>query len=199
MTKIPTRDEFAGLAYVFREKLWDVTESAIRVACQKQRAADDAHLPLLAAYDEMIERIVELEAQCDTMGTALLGRGCDGVVHECAVLEARIAELEGVATCDHGEDAAVEWIPAFKNAEIYRCGCGVLLDINNPMQAMTVEEICAAVRGEGEGRIAALKDALTWMVNLAHGVGKGGGPPEPGEFEAATETGKAALARTDRA
>ena len=71
---IPTRDGFKDLL----SGMTDLSDY------------DDA----IAAYDEMIERIVELEAQCDTMGTMLLESGCDGVVHECAVLEARIAALE---------------------------------------------------------------------------------------------------------
>ena len=41
--------------------------------------------------------------------------------------------------------------------------------------------------------IAELEAALRWMVNLAHDVGKSGGRPEPGEFEAATEAGMVAL------
>lgn len=36
--------------------------------------------------------------------------------------------------------------------------------------------------------------ALEWLVNLGHGVGKAGGPPEPGEFEDAMQLAEAALA-----
>jgi hypothetical protein len=36
-------------------------------------------------------------------------------------------------------------------------------------------------------------EALRWLVNVACGVGKAGGEPEPGEFEAAVEAGKSAL------
>jgi len=96
MTKIPTREEFealvseapsAGQAFGMLRH-WGSGMAIVDRRLAKSRAA------LLAAYDEMIERIVELEAQCDTMGTMLLEEGCDGVVHECAVLEARIKELE---------------------------------------------------------------------------------------------------------
>ena len=41
-----------------------------------------------------VARIAELEAQLDAACGVLLDRGCDGVVHECAVLEARVKELE---------------------------------------------------------------------------------------------------------
>ena len=105
MTKIPTRE-------AFREQLKTLIKHARTLEAEdtgwqepvseQEEVENDCRL-LLAAYDEMIERIVELEAQCDTMGTALLGRGCDGVVHECAVLEARIAALEAV--CDSAMDA----------------------------------------------------------------------------------------------
>jgi len=37
-------------------------------------------------------------------------------------------------------------------------------------------------------------EALRWLANLAHDVGKSGGAPEPGEFEAAAFEGVAALA-----
>lgn len=43
------------------------------------------------------------------------------------------------------------------------------------------------------GRVTRLEEALRWMVNLAHGVGRAGGPPESGEWEAATESGADAL------
>lgn len=38
-------------------------------------------------------------------------------------------------------------------------------------------------------------DALRWLVNIACGVGKRGGPPEPYEFEEAVALGKRVLAR----
>ena len=155
MTKIPTRDGFEDLLMAILKAGQKSVQDGLKI--ETIAGCVTALIAPAHVFDEMIERIVELEAQCDTMGTMLLEEGCDGVVHQCAVLEARIKELEAVATCDHGEDAAVEWIPAFKNAEIYRCGCGVLLNINNPIQAMTAEEICAAVRGEA--RIKELEEA----------------------------------------
>jgi hypothetical protein len=42
-------------------------------------------------------------------------------------------------------------------------------------------------------RIAELEAALRWLVNLAHDTGKGGGRPEPGEWEAAFKSGETAL------
>jgi len=123
MTKIPTRDEFAELlsgmtdlsdyddaiaAYdsliAERDDLqerydkWDqdLTDACDDIDAQAERIADDELriAGLQSAIREKNARIAELEAQCDTMGNALLERGCDGVVHECAVLEARIKELE---------------------------------------------------------------------------------------------------------
>lgn len=38
-----------------------------------------------------------------------------------------------------------------------------------------------------------IRGALEWLVNIGHGVGKAGGPPEPGEIETALEYGKDAL------
>ena len=38
-----------------------------------------------------------------------------------------------------------------------------------------------------------LEEALRWLVNLHHGVGKAGGPPEAGEWEAAIIQAKAML------
>ena len=66
-----------------------IERQAARIADDELRIAG-----LQSAIREKNARIAELEAQCDTMGNALLERGCDGVVHECAVLEARIKELE---------------------------------------------------------------------------------------------------------
>lgn len=40
-------------------------------------------------------------------------------------------------------------------------------------------------------------DALRWLVNVVCGVGKAGGEPEPGEFEAAVEAAKDALAEVE--
>lgn len=38
-----------------------------------------------------------------------------------------------------------------------------------------------------------IREALEWLVNLGHGVGRAGGPPEHGEIETALEFGKDAL------
>ena len=91
MTKIPTREEF--------DRLVDAVRHMGHIAALTGRFPPsdldiDPRCALMDAYHKMIERIVELEAQCDTMGTMLLEEGCDGVVHECAVLDARIKELE---------------------------------------------------------------------------------------------------------
>lgn len=40
----------------------------------------------------------------------------------------------------------------------------------------------------------ALVNALNWLTHVACGVGKGGGKPEPGEWEAAIDAGKDAVA-----
>jgi len=42
----------------------------------------------------LLARIAELEAQRDTLLMALDQRGCDGVVHECAIYERRAIELK---------------------------------------------------------------------------------------------------------
>ena len=47
------------------------------------------------------------------------------------------------------------------------------------------------------GAVAAQHDALNWLVYLAHDVGKDGGRPKPGEWEAAFEAGEQALAPFD--
>ena len=47
-----------------------------------------------AAFPHLTARVAELEAQLDAVATVLLERGCEGVVHECAVLEAQVRELE---------------------------------------------------------------------------------------------------------
>ena len=39
----------------------------------------------------------------------------------------------------------------------------------------------------------ALEQALEWLVNLGHGVGKAGGSPEFGEFEEALNAGRVLL------
>lgn len=58
------------------------------------------------------------------------------------------------------------------------------------------EEIAAltATVAQQRQQIADLTAALTWFVNLANDVGKAGGRPEPGEWEACTEAGRRALA-----
>ena len=125
------------------------------VAVEKHRAA------LKEACTAMIERIAELEvdsAQLESDVESVMDRATDfgliAIKYNERMIERdkRIAELEACATCDHGEDAAVEWLPAFENAEIYRCGCGALLNINDPMRAMTAEEICVAVREESRSK-----------------------------------------------
>lgn len=45
----------------------------------------------------------------------------------------------------------------------------------------------------------ALVEALEWLVNVGCGVGRAGGAPEEGEFEAAIEAGKVALAKAKEA
>ena len=57
-------------------------------------AAWEAQLDAVSAALEA--RNAELEAQLDAVCTTLLDRGCEGVVHECAVLEARVKELEAM-------------------------------------------------------------------------------------------------------
>ena len=49
-----------------------------------------------AAFPHLTARVAELEAQLDAVATVLLERGCEGVVHECAVLEAQVRELEAM-------------------------------------------------------------------------------------------------------
>ncbi len=44
-----------------------------------------------------------------------------------------------------------------------------------------------------EKRVKEMREALEWLVHLGHGVGKAGGAPEAGEFEAAIKQGEAAL------
>lgn len=39
----------------------------------------------------------------------------------------------------------------------------------------------------------ALRAALRWLTNVACGVGKAGGAPEPGEYEAAIDSARALL------
>ena len=43
-----------------------------------------------------------------------------------------------------------------------------------------------------------LFEALEWLVHIAHDVGKGGGRPEAGEFEAAVKEGEEALEKARR-
>ena len=42
-------------------------------------------------------------------------------------------------------------------------------------------------------------EALEWMLYVAHDIGKAGGKPEAGEYEAAFDSGKAALAKAEGA
>lgn len=53
----------------------------------------------------------------------------------------------------------------------------------------------AAAREWAEREILQLYEALEWLTYLAHGVGKAGGSPEPGEHIEAATAGKAALAK----
>lgn len=46
---------------------------------------------------------------------------------------------------------------------------------------------------EQANRIAKLESCLRWCVYLGHDIGKSGGKPAPGEFEAAMEQGKKLL------
>lgn len=48
-------------------------------------------------------------------------------------------------------------------------------------------------RDEVAALLKELRDALEWMINLACGVGRAGGPPEDGEWQAAIDAGKLAL------
>lgn len=45
-----------------------------------------------------------------------------------------------------------------------------------------------------EARVAELTEALQWLVNLGHDIGKAGEQPEEGEVESALEQGVAVLA-----
>jgi len=106
----------------------------------------------IIAYVELLEQLVGVEADLSTPDAHA---GAENLaanqLHDRVVeLEVKLIEQarKAGARCDHGEDASAEWLPAFENSEIYRCGCGVLLDINDPMRAMTAEEICEAVRVE---------------------------------------------------
>ena len=53
----------------------------------------------------------------------------------------------------------------------------------------SIDELVSGQRA----RVAKLEGALRWLVNLGHDVGKNGGPPEHGEFEAALTEARAAL------
>ena len=46
-----------------------------------------------------------------------------------------------------------------------------------------------------QSRLAAAEEALLWLRNLASGVGKAGGEPEPGEFADAVDAADKALAQ----
>jgi hypothetical protein len=46
-------------------------------------------------------------------------------------------------------------------------------------------------------QLKALRAALEWMLNLASGVGKAGGGPEPDEYDAACDSANAALRGDD--
>lgn len=50
-----------------------------------------------------------------------------------------------------------------------------------------------AERDEARAERDRLREALNWLVHLAHGIGKAGGEPESDEWDAAWEQGKAAL------
>ena len=38
---------------------------------------------------------------------------------------------------------------------------------------------------DSEAEVKRLRAAMQWLVNLAHGMGRAGGPPEEGEWDAA--------------
>ena len=96
-----TREEFGKLVDNFEKQLETVCiRGSYNIIGQDP---DTARAALLAAYDAQAARIAaleacnaELEAQLDAVCTTLLDRGCEGVVHECAVLEARVKELEAM-------------------------------------------------------------------------------------------------------
>ena len=54
-----------------------------------------------------------------------------------------------------------------------------------------IQRALAEVRAETQQQY----EALNWLVHLCHNVGRAGGDPEPGEWEAAEEAGRMALSQ----
>ncbi len=93
---IPTRKEFEKL---FVDALRMEAELVYAIAHEidvheARQNLNEAGEKVIAVYDTMAARIADQDTELNKFTEVLAERGCDGIVHECAALEERIAELE---------------------------------------------------------------------------------------------------------